>query len=155
ELLQNLRPRTDENDAGALAGSSQQRVLGQKSVTRMDRMDFIAQSQLHNRVDVEIGADWFARFADRIRLVRFEAMQGEAVFMRIHGDRADAELVSGSEDANGNLTAVRSQDFTDRLDWVFRHRWTRASGAFRIACILEKGSELPTRKRWLDEKICN
>src|SRR5207244_1433749 len=89
--------------------------------------------------DVQIGADRFARFADRISLVRFEPMQGEPVFMRVHGDGANTQLVSGPKHANGNLTAVGGQDFADRPDLFFRHgsmgvrfpRWVRNCEYFR------------------------
>ena len=74
ELFQDLLPRTDKDDVGPLAGSCEQGVLRQKSVPWMDGLDFITQRQLHNRVDVQIGADRLARFADGIRLIRFEAM---------------------------------------------------------------------------------
>ena len=63
--------------------------------------------------DVEIGADRLAGLADAIGFIGLEAVQGEAVFMRVDGDRADAEFVGGAEDANGDLAAVGDQQLLD------------------------------------------
>ena len=57
-------------------------------------------------VDVEIRPERLAGRADAIRLIRLEAVQGEAVFMRVDGDGADAQLMGRAKDANGDLAAV-------------------------------------------------
>ena len=61
--------------------------------------------------DVEIGADGTFAFADDIRLVRLEAVNGEPVFLRIDGDGAQAEFSRRAEDANGDLAAVGDEQF--------------------------------------------
>ena len=56
--------------------------------------------------DVEVRPDRLAGLADAVRLVGLEAVQGEAVFVRVDGDGADAEFVGRAEDADGDLAAV-------------------------------------------------
>ena len=51
--------------------------------------------------------------ADEISLVRLEAVQGEAVFVGVNGDRADAQLVAGPKDADGDFTAVGDEKSGD------------------------------------------
>ena len=38
-------------------------------------------------------------------------MQGEAIFVRVDGDGADAQFVGGAEDADGDLAAVGDEQF--------------------------------------------
>ena len=63
--------------------------------------------------DVEVGADRLAGLADAIGLVGLEAVQGEAVFVRVDGDGADAEFVGRAKDANGDLAAVGDEQLAD------------------------------------------
>ena len=57
-------------------------------------------------VDIEVRPDRLARLADQVGLVGLEAVQGVAVFVRVDGDRADAQLVGRAEDADGDLAAI-------------------------------------------------
>ena len=52
-----------------------------------------ARPDARMRVDVEIRPDRLARLADLVGLVGLEAVQGEAIFVRIDRHRADAQLV--------------------------------------------------------------
>ena len=63
--------------------------------------------------DVEVRPDRAFARADLIGLVGLEAVQGEAVFLRIDGDRAQAEFVRRAEDANGDFAAIGSEQFSD------------------------------------------
>src|SRR5260370_3353523 len=49
--------------------------------------------------------------ADLIRLVRFEAVQPQAIFLRVDADRTESQLVGGTENANSDFTAVSSKQF--------------------------------------------
>ena len=72
--------------------------------------------------DVQVRPNRLARLADQIRLVRLEAVQGIAVFVRVNGDRANAQFVGGTEDANGNFAAVGDEQLGDL---GHRFRWGR------------------------------
>src|ERR1700730_7597024 len=65
-------------------------------------------------VDVEVGLDRSLALADEIRFVRLVAVLVGAVFLAVDRDRADAELVAGAEDADGDLAAVRAKQLADR-----------------------------------------
>ena len=58
-------------------------------------------------------ADRLARLADQVRLVRLEAVQGVAVFVRIDRDRANAQLMRGAENADGDFAAIGDQQLGD------------------------------------------
>ena len=113
ELFEDLGARADEDEAGLPAGPGECRVLGQEAVAGMDGIDLVLAGQGDDAVDVEIGADRLARLADAVGLVRLEAVQGEAVFVGVDGDRADAQLVGGAEDADGDLAAVGDQQLAE------------------------------------------
>src|SRR5262245_46510023 len=76
----------------------------------------------HDVRNVQVGADRLAGYAYQVRLVRLEAVQGVAVFVRIDGDGADAQLVRGAKHTNGDFAAVGDQQLCN-----FRHR--RPGGA--------------------------
>ena len=98
----------------------------------MDGVDLVLPGQGDDAGDVEIGADRLAGLADAVGLVGLEAVQGEAVFVRIDGDRADAQLVGGAEDANGDLAAVGDQQLADgRRGWRCRHGRRSPRSGFR------------------------
>ena len=64
-------------------------------------------------LDVEVRPDRLARLADAIGLVGLEAVQGVAVFVRIDGDGANAQLVGRTEHADGDFAAVGDQQLAD------------------------------------------
>ncbi len=101
-------------DAGLVAGAGEVGVLGQKAVAGMDGVDLVLLGQGDDAGDVEVGADRLAGLADAVGFVGLEAVQGEAVFVRIDGHGADAQLVGGAKDADGDLAAVGDQQLADR-----------------------------------------
>ncbi len=109
ELLQQFRPRPDEDDAGRFTGAGQLGVLGKEAVARVNRVDTPLFRQGDEGWDVEIGADRLAGLADQVGLVRLQPMQGEPVFVGIDADGADAQLVAGPEDPDSNFTAIGDQ----------------------------------------------
>ena len=58
-------------------------------------------------------ADRLARLADQVGLVRLEAVQGVAVFVRVDRDRANAQFVGRAEDANGDFAAIGDEQLGD------------------------------------------
>ncbi len=96
----------------------------------MNGVDFVRRGHGDNRFDVQIRPDRLADLANQIGFVRLEAMQRVAVFVGINGDRADAQLVRRTKNADGNFAAVGHQQLADRfhesrleLRKVRRSRW--------------------------------
>ena len=116
ELFEHLDARADEDDAGVLCRpAAKLRVLRQEAVAGMDRVDLVLAGQGDDAVDIEVGPQRFAGRADAVGFVRLEAVQGEAILMGVDGDRADAELMGGAKDANGDLAAIGDQQLANRL----------------------------------------
>ena len=101
-----MRRRSDESDAGAIAGARKRGVLGQEAVPRMDGVDALLMSEGDNAFHVEIGLHWALAFAHEVGFVGLEAVQGQAVFLGVNGDGAQAEFVGRAQDANGDLAAI-------------------------------------------------
>ena len=55
--------------------------------------------------------------AEREGLVGVRRMQGAAVGVGVHRDRADAELSERPEDPDGDLAAVRNEDFPEHTPY--------------------------------------
>jgi hypothetical protein len=79
----------------------------------MDRIHPMLHGQVHDAGNVEIRPDRLAGMADLIRLVGLEAVQREAVFMRIDRHRPHAQLMRAAKDANRDLATVRGEEFCD------------------------------------------
>ena len=77
----------------------------------MDRVDALLLGQRDDAVDVEIGLDRALALADQIGLVGLEAVQREAILLRIDGDGAHAQFVGGAEDADGDFAAIQCEEF--------------------------------------------
>ena len=118
--------RADEDDARASAGPGERSVLREKAVARMDRRRLVLPGPGRRCRDVEIGANRLAGLADAIGLVRLEAVQGEAVLVRVDGDGANAQLVGRAKDANGDLAAIGDQQLANRRG----RRFLRHDGSF-------------------------
>ena len=110
-----LNFRADEDDALILAALGQLCVLGEEAVARMDGIDIVLLADTDDVLDVEVGIDWLLALADEIRFIGAAAMQRQDIFFRVDRDRADAHLVAGAENADGNLAAVRYQDLANVL----------------------------------------
>ena len=115
EHLQVLDLRADEDDALFLAAPCQLCILGEEAVARMDGIDIVLLADADDVLDVEVGIDWLLALAHEIRLVGATAVQGQDIFFGIDGDRADAHLMAGAENADGNLAAVWHQDLVNGL----------------------------------------
>ena len=112
QQLEQVRARADESDAGLLAGPRQRRVFRQKSIARMDGVDALFLRQRDDAVDIQIGLDRAFALADQVGFVGFEAVQAEAVFLRINGHGADAQFIGRAQDADRDFAAVQGEKFT-------------------------------------------
>src|SRR5205807_1684455 len=86
---------------------------GEEAVAGVDGVDVVLLGEGDDAGDVEVGADGFAGLADAVRFVGLEAVQGEAVLVGVEGDGADAELVGGAENTDGDLAAVGDEELAD------------------------------------------
>ena len=96
-----------------LAGAGQVGILGEEAVARMNRVDSPLFGERDERGDIEVRADRLAGTADEIGLVGLQPVQSETVFVGINSDRADAQLMTGPEDPDGNFTAIRDEKSGD------------------------------------------
>ena len=106
QLVQCLNLRSDKHDPGVSARLREVRILGQKSVTRMNRVDLVLLRQRDDGVNIEVRLNRLARFADFIRLIRLEPVQCMAVFVRIDRHGANSQFMGAAENSDGNLAAV-------------------------------------------------
>ncbi len=113
QLFQEFRPRTDEDDAGLFAGPGEIGILGKKTISRVNRVDvpFLGERDQHR--DIEVGFDRLAGVADQISFVGLQAVQREAVFVRVNADRPDAQFMAGAEDSNRNFAAIGNEKTGD------------------------------------------
>ncbi len=75
----------------------------------MDRLRLAAARHVENLVDVEIGLAGRGR-ADVVGVIGFADVQGLAVHVGEDGDRLDAHLAAGANDAHRNFAAIGDQD---------------------------------------------
>ena len=88
-------------------------ILGEESVAGVNRISANFLGEGDDAIDIEIGANRFAGFAEQVGFVGFEAMKGEAIFVGVDRDGANAEFMRGAEDANGDFAAVGDEEFFD------------------------------------------
>ena len=61
--------------------------------------------------DVEVSADGAFALADQIGFVRLEAVDAEAVLLRVDGHGAQAQFSGGAKDADGDFAAIGDEQF--------------------------------------------
>ena len=108
-LAEHIAGRPYECDAVFLAGSCKVGVFRQESVARVDSVDITALCKVDNVGDVEVHAEGALVLADKIRLVGLGAEQAQRVFLGVHGDSAQIQVVARSENPDGYLAAVGRQ----------------------------------------------
>ncbi len=74
----------------------------------MDRIDALFLRERDDAFDIKVGLHRAFAGADQVSFVGLEAVQGEAVFLRKDGYRAQAEFVGGAKNANGDFAAIES-----------------------------------------------
>ena len=115
QLIEQFGPRADEADAGFIAGAPESRILGEEAIAGMNGVDLMSDGDGDDAVDIQIGADRLPFLADAIGFVGFEAMQGEAVFVGIDGDRPDVQFMGRAKHANRDFTSIGDQQLPDRF----------------------------------------
>ena len=81
----------------------------------MNRLGPAASRHVENLVDVEIGLARRGR-SDMVGVVGLAHVQRLAVDIGEDGDRLDAHLAAGANDADGNLTAIGDQHSLEHND---------------------------------------
>ena len=112
EQADHVRRGADELDVARLADFGEVGALGQEAVAGMDRVgagDFGGADD-RRHVEVALGA---ARRADADVLVGEAHVQRVLVGLGIDGDGLDAELAAGTDDPQGDLSAVGDEDFLE------------------------------------------
>src|SRR5208282_5855165 len=79
----------------------------------MNRVGAFLLGGSDDSLDIEVGFDRAFPFANQVGLVRLETVQAKPILFRVNSDGTQAEFVRGAEDANGDLTAVCSQQLLD------------------------------------------
>ena len=101
-----VRRRTDEREVSPVADLGELGVLRQESVAGMYGLRTGDFGCRNNPRDVQItlgGLGW----TDAHRLVREPHVQGLAVRVRVHGDRFEAQLLTSTDDPQGDFTPIR------------------------------------------------
>ena len=86
------------------------------AVAGMDEVHASFHGEGDDAGDVEVSADGAFVFADEIRFIGLEAVDAEAVFLRVNGDGAQAQFGGGAKDADGNLAAIGHEQFFKGTD---------------------------------------
>ena len=110
-----LGRRPDELDIGGAADFGEVGVFAEQAVARVNGIDVGDLSGGDHGGDVEI-AFGGARGADADGLVGEANVERVAVGLAVDRDGADAHLFAGADDAKGDLTSIRDQDFLKHID---------------------------------------
>ena len=106
------RRRPDELDVAALADVGEVRVLGEKSVAGMNRIDVADFGRADDAVDLQIAVG-ARRRADADRFVGELHVERIHVRLGINRQRLDAEFLAGADDAERDFAAIGDQDFVE------------------------------------------
>ena len=90
------------------------RPLGKEAVAGMDRLGAVVGGQLDDLLQLQVRLAG-RRGPDVEGLVGVAGVDGVAVGVRVHGDRADAQLAAGPEDAHRDLAAIGDQNLPEQL----------------------------------------
>ena len=112
-LPQHLGGWPDEQDTVFLTGSGKVGILRQEAVSGMDGGNTTALGQSDDAGDVQIRPQRGFLLPHQIRLVRLGAEQRIGVLIGVDGHRVDAQIVAGTENADGNFATVGHQHLLD------------------------------------------
>jgi hypothetical protein len=115
--LDRRRRRADPGQPRLLHRARERSVLGKEPITGVHRLCPGSQRRLHEHVDLQVALRRRSR-PDQERLVRETRMQRVAICLRVHTDRAGAQLSERPEDTDGDLAAVRNQDLVEHVGTV-------------------------------------
>ena len=101
--------RSDEGQAGGFADFGEVGVFGKETVAGMNGVGVGDFGGADDGRNVEVAARAFRR-ADADGFVGEAGVEAVAVGFGIYGDRADAEILAGANDAQGDFAAVGDQN---------------------------------------------
>ncbi len=104
--------RSDELDVTGLADFREVGIFGKQAVAGMDGVHVCDFGRADHRRNVEITLRQLRR-PDANRLVGKAHVQRIPVGLAVDRDRADAEFLARANDAQGNLAAIRHQNFLE------------------------------------------
>ena len=133
ECLERRRWRPDEDEPGGLDGASERRILRQEPVAGMDRLRPGAARGIDDGVDRQVRVARRRR-ADPLRTVGQPHMERVDIGIRMHRDRADAQLPAGADHADRDLSAVRDQQTLERRCRHVRAQRRRVAQSGRLPC---------------------
>ena len=125
ERAHDIGRRADEDDPRLRTRLGEFRVLGQEAVTGVDGIDSCVQRHADDGLDIQVGVDGALALADQVALVGLEAVQGEAVFPGIDGQRPHAQFGGGAKHANGDFAPIGDKQAFD-FTAFFGHRVSSA-----------------------------
>ena len=114
-----VRRRTDENQAGVDAGAREPRVLRQESVARMHGVGTRRSGGFEQTCGREVAVAGGGG-SDRDRPVGRDDMRRGGVGIRVNRDALDSHLPTGTDDAQGDFAPVRDQQALDHDQRAFR-----------------------------------
>ncbi len=109
-----VRPRPDEDKAGALGLFGEVSVLRQEPVSGVDRLRVGDLRRGDDRRDIEVAAGR-RRGPDAHRFVGETHVLRVPVRFRVHDDRPDPEFAAGALHAQRDLAPVRDQHLAEEL----------------------------------------
>jgi hypothetical protein len=107
--LDRVGGRADEREPRLGHGAREVRAFGKEAVARVHHRRPGLRRGLEDRAERQVGVGG-ERGSDPVRLVGHLHVQRVAVRVAVDGDRGVPELTDRSDDANGDLAAVRDQD---------------------------------------------
>src|SRR5437868_73986 len=113
-----FRRGPDELDVAGLADLGEVSVLAQQSVAGMNRVHVADFRCADNRGNIQVAFAGFRR-SDADGFIGEANVQRVAVGVTVDGDGLDAQLFAGADDPQGNLAAVRNEDFLEHpITWA-------------------------------------
>ena len=111
EGVELFRRRSDEPHTGRLQAPGELGALRQEAVTGMDGIGPDRKGELHQRFDVQVGANRLAAALgpNQERFIRLEPVQRETIFVAVDSHGTKAEFAACTQAANGDLRAIGNQ----------------------------------------------
>ena len=109
--IQQFCLRAHELDPGLPAGPGKTRVLGQKSIARMNQIHPMLPGDGNDPLDIQIRAHRAFPLAHEVGFVRLEPVHRETILLRVDGNRSQPQLRGRAKDANGDFGAVGNEQF--------------------------------------------
>ncbi len=126
EFRKQFRRRPDELDPRLHAGAGEVRILRQKSISRMDRIDPMLLGDDDERRNIQVSLDRQSPFsrADQIRLVSLKAVKGKTIFVGINRDRTQSQFSRRPKNADGDLTPIGDKQLPHQFPVSSKERST-------------------------------